>query len=171
MKRIGQRFEIEGSVRRKSGSGRPRASTVKDDHRLKMTVLKDRKKTYVDHSKEFKTAAGNSLSRMTISRRLNEVGFNSKRCAKKPLFPAIKILKLAWPIFFVHECMYSQRLSPYVVSYFCRHGTSNVGVHCSNEIPVSTGLCGRVDGYAHFDPSLPLSVISEQVHLYGDWSW
>ena len=103
-KRIGQRFEIEGSVRRKSGSGRPRASTVKDDHRLKMTVLKDRKKTYVDHSKEFKTAAGNSLSRMTISRRLNEVGFNSKKCAKKPLFPAIKVLKLAWPIFFVHEC-------------------------------------------------------------------
>ena len=105
VKRIGQRFEIEGSVRRKSGSGRPRASTVKDDHRLKMTVLKDRKKTYVDHSKEFKTAAGNSLSRMTISRRLNEVGFNSKKCAKKPLFPAIKVLKLAWPIFFVHECM------------------------------------------------------------------
>ena len=106
VKRIGQRFEIEGSVRRKSGSGRPRASTVKDDHRLKMTVLKDRKKTYVDHSKEFKTAAGNSLSRMTISRRLNEVGFNSKKCAKKPLFPAIKVLKLAWPIFFVHECMW-----------------------------------------------------------------
>ena len=105
VKRIGQRFEIEGSVRRKSGSGRPRASTVKDDHRLKMTVLKDRKKTYVDHSKEFKTAAGNSLSRMTISRRLNEVGFNSKKYAKKPLFPAIKVLKLAWPIFFVHECI------------------------------------------------------------------
>ena len=105
VKRIGQRFEIEGSVRRKSGSGRPRASTVKDDHRLKMTVLKDRKKTYVDHSKEFKTAAGNSLSRMTISRRLNEVGFNSKKCAKKPLLSAIKVLKLAWPIFFVHECI------------------------------------------------------------------
>ena len=92
----------EGSL----DTGRPRASTVKDDHRLKMTVLKDRKKTYVDHSKEFKTAAGNSLSRMTISRRLNEVGFNSKKCAKKPLFPAIKVLKLAWPIYFVHECMW-----------------------------------------------------------------
>ena len=53
-----------------------------------------------------KTAAGNSLSRMTISRRLNEVGFNSKKCAEKPLFPAIKVLKLAWPIFFVHECIF-----------------------------------------------------------------
>ena len=41
VKRIGQRFEIEDSVKRKSGSGRPRASTFKDDHRLKITVLKD----------------------------------------------------------------------------------------------------------------------------------
>ena len=85
VKRIGQRFEIEGSVKRKCESGRPRASTFKDDHRLKMTVLKDRKKTYVDHSKEFKTADEKSLSRMTISRRMKEMGFSSKRCAKKPL--------------------------------------------------------------------------------------
>ena len=84
VKRIGQRFENERSVKRKTGSGRPRASTSKDEHRLKMTVLKDRKKTFVDHSKEFKTAAGNSLSRYTISRRMKEMGFSSKRCAKKP---------------------------------------------------------------------------------------
>ena len=133
VKRIGQRFEIEGSVRRKSGSGRPRASTVKDDHRLKMTVLKDRKKTYVDHSKEFKTAAGNSLSRMTISRRLNEVGFNSKKCAKKPLFPAIKVLKLAWPIFFVHECMLDELsyLSDIINTYFaaCEYHSCIVTLH------------------------------------------
>ena len=36
-------------------------------------------------SKEFKTMNGNSLSRMTISSRLNEIGFSSKRCAKKTL--------------------------------------------------------------------------------------
>jgi len=85
VKRIGQRFEIQGTVSRKVGSGRPRASTMKDDHRLKMTVLKDRKKTLVDHSKQFETAKGNSLSRVTISRRMKEMGFSSKRCAKKPL--------------------------------------------------------------------------------------
>ena len=85
VKRIGQRFEIEGSVKRKSGSGRPRASTFKDDHRIKMTVLKDRKKTYVDHSKEFKTADEKSLSRMIIFRRMKKMEFSSKWCAKKPL--------------------------------------------------------------------------------------
>ena len=68
VKRIGQRFKIEGSVKRKSGSGHPRVSTFKDNHRLKMTVLKDQKKTYVNHSKEFKIVDEKSLSRMTISR-------------------------------------------------------------------------------------------------------
>ena len=85
VKRIGQRFQIEDSVKRKSGSGRPRASTFKDNHRLKIIVLKDRKKTYVSHSKEFKTADEKSLSRMTIFRRMKAMGFSSKRCAKKPL--------------------------------------------------------------------------------------
>ena len=85
VKRIDQRFEIEGSVKRKSGSGRATASTFKENHRFKMIVLKDRKKTYVDHSKEFKTADEKSLSRKTISRRMKEMGFSSKRCAKKPL--------------------------------------------------------------------------------------
>ena len=65
-----------------------------------MTVLKDRKKTYVDHSKEFKTAAGNSLSRMTISRRLNEVGFNSKKCAKKAIISCNKSFKIGLAHFF-----------------------------------------------------------------------
>ena len=58
---------------------------MKGGHRLKMTVWKDRKKTFVDHSKQFKTANGNSLSRITISRRMKEMGFTSKRCAKKIL--------------------------------------------------------------------------------------
>ena len=111
VKRIGQRFEIEGSVRRKSESGRPRASTVKDDHRLKMTVLKDRKKTYVDHSKEFKTAAGNSLSRMTISRRLNEVGFNSKKCAKKAIISCNKSFKIGLAHFFCSRVYITSRES------------------------------------------------------------
>ena len=42
--------------------------------------------------------------------------------------------------------MYSQRPSPYVVSFFCRHGSPNVGVHCSNEIPSQYRAlrpCGR----------------------------
>ena len=36
----GQRFVIKGTLIRKVGSGRPRASTLNHDHRLRMTVLK-----------------------------------------------------------------------------------------------------------------------------------
>ena len=50
-----------------------------------MTVLKNRKKTYVDHSKEFKTVDEKSLSRMTISRQMKKMEFSLKRYEKKPL--------------------------------------------------------------------------------------
>ena len=40
VKRIGQRFEIKFTVNRKVHYGRSRASTIKDDNELKMTVLK-----------------------------------------------------------------------------------------------------------------------------------
>ena len=40
VKRIEQRFVIKLTLNRKVRSGRPTASTIKDDHRFKMTVLK-----------------------------------------------------------------------------------------------------------------------------------
>ena len=40
VKRIGQIFEIKGTLNRKVGPGRPGTSTIKHDHRLKMAVLK-----------------------------------------------------------------------------------------------------------------------------------
>ena len=52
---------------------------------MKLTVLKERKTTFAKMSKEFKTMNGNSLSKRTISKRLNKISFFSKRCAKKPL--------------------------------------------------------------------------------------
>ena len=48
VKRIGERSEIEGAMNRKVGSNRPRASTIKYNNRLEMTVLKDLKKSFVD---------------------------------------------------------------------------------------------------------------------------
>ena len=62
--------------------GRHRASTVKDDHRLKMTVLKDRKKTFDDHSKQ---RIETLFLELQYHRRMKEMGFTSKTCAKKPL--------------------------------------------------------------------------------------
>lgn len=40
---------------------------------------------FVDHSKQFKKENENSLSRIKISRRMKEISFTSKRCAKKTL--------------------------------------------------------------------------------------
>ena len=60
VKRIGLKYE-RGSIGRKSESWRLRASTSNDDHRLKLTVLKERKTNFDKMSKEFKTMNGNSF--------------------------------------------------------------------------------------------------------------
>ena len=41
VKIIGQRFVIKGTLNRKVCSSCPRASTINEDHRLKMTILKE----------------------------------------------------------------------------------------------------------------------------------
>ena len=80
IKRIGQRFETTGNVARKKGSGRPKASSCRDDHLLKFTVLKDRKRSLQKLSAEFKTSENKTLSRRTITRRLSNAGFVYTRC-------------------------------------------------------------------------------------------
>ena len=65
IKRIGQHFETTGNVARKKGSGGPKAALCRDDHLLKCTVLKDRKRSQQKLSAEFKT------SRRAITRRLS----------------------------------------------------------------------------------------------------
>ena len=76
MKRIGHRFVIKGTLNRKGGSGRPRASIIKHNHRLKMTVLKGIRKRLLS------TAKRNSFSRLTKSKRVKEKVFLSKTCGK-----------------------------------------------------------------------------------------
>ena len=41
VKRIGQKFVFKDTLNRKVRSGRPRVATIKEDHRLKITVLKE----------------------------------------------------------------------------------------------------------------------------------
>ena len=86
MKRIGKRLEMTGNVTRKKGFGRPKASSCKDDHLLKFTVVKDRKKAYKNCQQSSRSQKRNkTLSRITITRRLSNAGFVSRRCVKKPL--------------------------------------------------------------------------------------
>ena len=51
VKRIEQMFIIKGTLNMKVGSGRHRASTIKDDHRLKMTILNDIRKHLLSTAK------------------------------------------------------------------------------------------------------------------------
>ena len=81
MKRIGQCFETTGNIVRKKGSGMPKASSCRDDHLLKYKVLKDRKRRQQKLSAEFKISENKTLSRRTITRRLCNAGFVSRRCA------------------------------------------------------------------------------------------
>ena len=74
VKIIGQRFVIKGTLNRKVSSGRPRASTIKDDHRITMNVLKDIRKRLL--------STANKLTKLTKSRRVEEMGFLSKICGK-----------------------------------------------------------------------------------------
>ena len=85
IKRIGQRFKTTGNVARKKGSGRPKASSCRDDHLLKYTVHKDRKRSLQKLSAEFKTSENKTLSRITITTRLSNGGFVSRRFVKKPM--------------------------------------------------------------------------------------
>ena len=85
IKRIGQCFETTGNVARKKGSRRPKASSCRDDHLLKFTVLKNRKRSLQKLSAEFKTLENKTISRKAITRRLSNAGVVSRRCIKKPL--------------------------------------------------------------------------------------
>ena len=76
VKRIGQRFFIKRTLNRKIGSGRPRVSTIKYNHMLKITVLKGIRKRLLS------TAKRNSFSKLTKSRRVKEIRFSSKICRK-----------------------------------------------------------------------------------------
>ena len=51
VKRIGQRFVIEGTLNRKVGYSHPRAHTKKHNHRLKITVLKGIRKGLLSTAK------------------------------------------------------------------------------------------------------------------------
>ena len=85
IKRIGQRFDTTFNFTGKKRSGRPKASSCRNEHLLKCTVLKDWKLSLQKLSGEFKTSKNKTLSRKTITRKLSNAGFVSRRCVKEPL--------------------------------------------------------------------------------------
>ncbi|CDQ76974.1 unnamed protein product, partial [Oncorhynchus mykiss] len=68
----------------KKASGRPRKSSKRQDHLLKLIQLQDRGTTSTELAQEWQQA-GVSASACTVRRRLLEDGLVSRRAAKKPL--------------------------------------------------------------------------------------
>ena len=71
--KIGESFVIEGTLNGKISSGRPRASTMKHNHRLKITDLMGIRNFLLS------TANINSFSKLSKPRRAKEMGFLSKK--------------------------------------------------------------------------------------------
>ena len=84
-------FEIKDTENRKIGSDRPRTSTIKDDHGLKMTVLKGVGKRLLNIAKHSKHKRI-SFSRLKKFRRLKKTKVLSKRCGKRSFLWSTKIL-------------------------------------------------------------------------------
>ena len=100
VRRIGQMFVIKDTLNRKVSSGRPRASKIEDDHRLKMNVLKSIRKHLLS------TAKINYFSRLTKPRRVMGKEFLSKICGKnvfcgQQTFSLTTVILSLWSSFIV----------------------------------------------------------------------
>uniref|UniRef100_A0AAZ3RNY5 Transposase Tc1-like domain-containing protein n=1 Tax=Oncorhynchus tshawytscha TaxID=74940 RepID=A0AAZ3RNY5_ONCTS len=82
--RIIKNFKESGSIVVKKASGRPRKSSKRQDHLLKLIQLRDRGTTSTALAQEWKQAGVNASAR-TVRQRLLEDGLVSRRAAKKPL--------------------------------------------------------------------------------------
>ena len=82
VKRIGKRFVIKDTLNRKVGYGRPRAFTIKDDHRLKMTVLKGIRKRLLSTAKNKNRTKKFFFQTEKIQKRVQKCDFYQKYVEK-----------------------------------------------------------------------------------------
>ncbi|GBM02756.1 hypothetical protein AVEN_40823-1 [Araneus ventricosus] len=121
-----------GSIERKPGQGRPRASTATEDRYLSIIARRNRGATASQLSRDLYAATGTRASRVTVSKRLHEIGLFARRhavCAS--LTSTNRRVRLAWcrehrdwsmdqwaTVLFTDEsrngCLPKHRLSPYV---------------------------------------------------------
>lgn len=82
--RILQRYRELGSYTRRSGSGRRRSTSARDDQFLRLNVLRDRHTTAVQARSMLEQVRGTNVSEWTVRRRLREAQLHSRRPAKGP---------------------------------------------------------------------------------------
>lgn len=90
-------FKTSGTVCRRPGQGRPRASTANDDRYLVVSAKRQRTATPTQLSRDLAAATGTSISSKTVSRRLHERGLYARKPAICiPLTPSHKRARAEW---------------------------------------------------------------------------
>ncbi|CAH1372465.1 unnamed protein product [Tenebrio molitor] len=85
LSRMVRRVNEIGSYLRRSGQGRKRCTSPKDERFLRQSALRNRRTTSNVLKNELATARNLVMSSRTIRRRLKEAGLNSRKLAKKPI--------------------------------------------------------------------------------------
>ncbi|GBM79921.1 hypothetical protein AVEN_173902-1 [Araneus ventricosus] len=70
-----KQFQDTGSIERKPGQGRPRATTATEDRYLSIIARRNRGATASQLSRDLYVATGTRVSRVTVSKRLHETHF------------------------------------------------------------------------------------------------
>ncbi|GBN38921.1 hypothetical protein AVEN_103449-1 [Araneus ventricosus] len=90
-------FQDTGSIERKPGQGRPRATTATEDRYLSIIARRNRGATTSQLSRDLYAATGTRVSRVTVSKRLHEIGLFARRPAVcVPLTSTNRRVRLAW---------------------------------------------------------------------------
>ncbi|GBN12477.1 Transposable element Tc1 transposase [Araneus ventricosus] len=92
-----KQFQDTGSIERKPGQGRPRATTAREDRYLSIIARRNRGATVSQLSRDFRAATGTRISRVTVSKRLHETLLFARRPAVCfPLTSTNRRVRLAW---------------------------------------------------------------------------
>lgn len=97
IRRFWKKFLETKSLLRRSGSGRPRKTTERDDRDIVKVVMRDRFKTAPEIGAELKNSLNLEISTSTVQRRMRENDLFARRPAKKPLLtPKMRSYRLNW---------------------------------------------------------------------------
>lgn len=84
VRRAVQRYRETHMYTRRRGSGRPRATSARDDRFLMLQSLRNRHQTAVELAHRLRTVRDRAVSAQTVRRRLVEGGLKSRRPARVP---------------------------------------------------------------------------------------
>ncbi|GBN07856.1 Transposable element Tc1 transposase [Araneus ventricosus] len=94
--KLWKQFQDTGSIERKPGKGRPRATTATEDRYLSIIARRNRGATASQLSCDLYAATGTRVSRMTVSKRLHETGLFARPAVCVPFTSTKRRVRLAW---------------------------------------------------------------------------